>query len=84
MYNFDIDKIILCGDSAGGNLIASLQGLLIKTGIRKADGLMLIYPALNLDGTKFTPSFELALEETFLPYSFLRLCLDAYLGDNSD
>jgi hormone-sensitive lipase len=42
-------KIILVGDSAGGNLVAALTCLIIKLGIRKPDAIFLIYPALNLD-----------------------------------
>ena len=38
----------------------------------------------NLDEKKFSPSYEISLDEQFLPYSFLRLCLNAYLGENKE
>lgn len=44
-----VKKIILVGDSAGGNLIAALTNLIIRLDLRKPDGIFMIYPALNLD-----------------------------------
>mgnify|MGYP000393777104 CR=1 FL=1 len=40
--------IIVMGDSAGGNLVAALTNLLIEWGFRKPEGIVLVYPALNL------------------------------------
>lgn len=46
-------RIILIGDSAGGNLCAALTSLCIRESIRPPDALILAYPALNLDPTNF-------------------------------
>lgn len=37
-------KIILAGDSAGGNLVTAVTGMAIKLGIRIPDGLLISYP----------------------------------------
>lgn len=74
-------KIVLVGDSAGGNLVAALTTLLIQFGMRKPDGIVLVYPALNLNIATYTPSFLTALNDMILPHTFLKICLSAYLQD---
>jgi hormone-sensitive lipase len=37
-------KIILIGDSAGGNLVAAVTAKIIKTGGRVPDGIVMGYP----------------------------------------
>ena len=56
-------KIILVGDSAGGNLVAALTILTIKTGVRVPDGILMAYPALNLKYEFFTPSLFISLDD---------------------
>jgi hormone-sensitive lipase len=63
-FNIHPSKIILAGDSAGGNLVAAIAIQCIKENIRVPDALMLCYPALNLDIKFFTPSFLVSLEDT--------------------
>jgi len=41
-------RIILAGDSAGGNLVAAVTLMAIAEGFRVPDGLLLSYPVLNL------------------------------------
>ena len=77
------DKIILVGDSAGGNLVTATTIMAIERGFRKPDMLVLAYPALSLSKFRFTPSLLLAVDDTFLPYSFLKMCLESYSGDYS-
>ena len=72
-------KIILVGDSAGGNLVASLTLLCIKERVRIPDGVLLVYPALNLNGKSFTPSMLHSLTDGLLPHTFLKLCLSSYV-----
>lgn len=43
--NTNVDKIILTGDSAGGNMAMAVTYRAIKLGLRKPDGIFLIYPA---------------------------------------
>ncbi len=40
---------MIVGDSAGGNLSAALTALLTMWGLPKPSGLVLVYPALNLN-----------------------------------
>ena len=48
-FGIDINKIILVGDSAGGNLILSLTYLLIVNNKRLPDVMFLAYPGNNLN-----------------------------------
>ncbi len=55
---------MLVGDSAGGNLVIGLRFYIlgitvhaIRTGGRVPDGILVCYPALNLDLNRFTPSY---------------------------
>ena len=67
------------GDSAGGNFVVALTSLCIKYGIRPPNGIVPVYPALNLNLKSFTPSYLLALENQILPHMFLKMCLDSYV-----
>ena len=69
-----VEKIIVVGDSAGGNLSAVLTTLAIQRNYRKPDGAVLVYPALNLSMDSFVPSFLFAIDDPLLPYTFLRMC----------
>lgn len=71
------------GDSAGGNLAAALTTLLIEWNLPKPDGLVLVYPALNLNINEYTPSLLHALNDMILPHTFLKICLRAYIKDAS-
>lgn len=77
------EKIVLVGDSSGGNLIAAVTIMAIERGLRKPDGLVLCYPALSLSKLRFVPSLLLATDDPLLPYPFLKMCLDSYIGDFS-
>jgi len=74
-------KVILVGDSAGGNLSLALSLRLIRAGLQPPSGCLLLYPALLIDSTAISPSSFASLDETVLPTSLLRLCVKAYAGD---
>ena len=74
---------MIVGDSAGGNLSAALTTLLIQWKLPVPSGLVLVYPALNLDYFNYTPSLLTALNDMILPHTFLKICLKAYLKDSS-
>jgi hormone-sensitive lipase len=82
-HSFDINpkKIVLVGDSAGGNLALGLALLLIKDKRRVPDGLVLPYPGLKLDEKCYTPSFLNAMDDPILAYSYLGMILGQYLDD---
>jgi hormone-sensitive lipase len=84
VYDIDPPRIIIVGDSAGGNLVAALTTLLIKLNLRKPDGICLVYPALNLNYHSYTPSLLTSLNDLILPHTFLKVCLKAYLKDGVD
>lgn len=56
----------------------------IERGFKVPDGLILCYPALCLTKRRFTPSLLLAIDDPMLPYPFLKMCLDSYVGDFSE
>ncbi|CAD8043445.1 unnamed protein product [Paramecium primaurelia] len=78
-YNIVPNKIVLVGDSAGGNLVAALTIQAIKAGVRIPDGILLAYPALSLDIKQFTPSFLVSLDDSLLHHTVLKLCLQSYI-----
>jgi hormone-sensitive lipase len=61
--NIKPEKIILIGDSAGGNLVAALTIMAINKCFRIPDGLILCYPALSLSKLRFTPSLLLSVDD---------------------
>lgn len=79
-----VEKIIVVGDSAGGNLSAALTSMCVQRNCRKPDGVVLVYPALNMDMKAFVPSFLYSIDDPLLPYNFLKMCLTSYAGDYSD
>ncbi len=74
-------KIIVTGDSAGGNLALSLCNLAIKECVRQPDALLLNYAPLNLDPECFTSSLFFSFTDAMLPWSLMELCLKSYAGD---
>ena len=71
----------MAGDSAGGNLVLAITLKAITKGKKIPSGLLLAYPALNLDPSSFTPSLLLAINDQIVPYSFLKMCLQLYMKD---
>jgi len=76
------EKIILVGDSAGGNLITALTLRLIKTGLRLPDGCFMIYPSFDLKADLSRPSLMKCLTNVLLPYGLLKLFVNCYVGDH--
>jgi len=81
VFGIRTNKVILVGDSAGGNLATALMALLIKTQRRLPDGIMLMYPALSIEDTQLAPSLMGSLEDIVLSAQFLKLCRSLYLGE---
>ena len=69
------------GDSAGGNIAAALTTLLLQWNLPGPAGLVLVYPALNLNFLDYTPSLLTALNDMILPHTFLKICQKAYIKD---
>ncbi len=52
-------SVIIAGDDCGGNLaIVTTLKVLMDRVVKKPDGLMLIYPWLNLTSDVFSPFFQ--------------------------
>lgn len=78
------EQYVIVGDSAGGNLALALTYKILKAGLRPPCGLVLAYPAVNLDENAYSPSLLMALEDLLLPHTFLKLCLQSYLQNGED
>lgn len=48
------------------------------------DGVVLSYPALNLNRKVYTPSYIRALDDQILPHTFLKICVNSYVAPESD
>jgi len=72
-------KVILAGDSAGGNLVSALTLRLIKAGLRPPHGCLLVYPCLSIDGLSSSPSYFYSLDNTMLPYTLLKMIAKSYV-----
>lgn len=79
----ELKKIVIMGDSAGGNLLLGLVNLLILFKQRVPDCLIMIYPAVNLDDKRFTPSFLNAFKEQLLYFTVLERVLSHYIPQHN-
>jgi acetyl esterase/lipase len=70
-------RVIVAGDSAGGNLSAALAMLCIRDGVSVPERLALFYPALHLCEAP-SPSRLLACNDPVIPRVFMEACLTAY------
>ncbi|XP_069189449.1 hormone-sensitive lipase-like isoform X1 [Procambarus clarkii] len=75
-------KIVMTGDSAGGNLIAGLTVKCLELGIRPADGLFFAYTPFVFELVP-SPARLLAVMDPMLPLGFALRCLKAYAGISS-
>jgi hormone-sensitive lipase len=77
-------KIILAGDSAGGNFALGITIKAKTSGFRIPDGLMLIYPAVNMDITYVSHGGFDCLEDPILGYRGLLNIIQNYLGNKKN
>jgi len=77
-------KIIITGDSAGGNLAVALMLRLAKAGLPTPHGCLLMYPCLAVDGLSSSPSYLSSIEDPMLPTSLLKMVAKAYVGEEFD
>lgn len=73
------ERVVLLGDSAGGNLCLALALRCIAEGVRVPDGLVLAYPC-SLVSVAPSPSRLLSMFDPLLPAGALAKCFTAYLG----
>ena len=84
-FNISTKRIILSGDSAGGNLIFSLVFLLIMHKKRLPDLILAEYPCCDTSLYNMSPSMLLCLDDDgFLNINFLKFCNEAYRNNYED
>lgn len=76
-------KIVLAGDSAGGNFIIGICIKAISCGFRVPDGLLLVYPAVNFIMEDVSIGRLLSLEDPILTFRTFLLIIESYLKDPS-
>lgn len=77
------ERIVIAGDSAGGNLAVAVTIRAIERGVKAPYGLQLMYPALSLERT-FSPSLLLTLKDRLVPVGFIETCRLAYVPLGAD
>jgi acetyl esterase len=75
----DETRLVVAGDSAGGNLAAAAAMLARDRGGPPIAHQLLLYPALDTDLD--TPSYRKFGEGYYLTHEVMRLCWNDYLGD---
>lgn len=80
----DTKRIIVSGDSAGGNLALVLTSWCIENRLRVPSKVVAHYPACDLNAKKFSPCMIYTLADFLLSYSGLRMCVSYYLPVGSD
>ena len=84
-FNISTKRIILSGDSAGGNLIFSLVFLLIMHKRRLPDLILAEYPCCDTSLYNMSPSMLLCLaDDGILNINFLKFCNEAYRNNYED
>jgi acetyl esterase/lipase len=78
-----LHKIVIAGDSAGGNLSLALTMKIIQEGYRMPDGLALSYPATYVSNAP-SPARLISLVDPLVNFSFLRMCTLAYADVSSN
>jgi acetyl esterase/lipase len=76
-------KIIIAGDSAGGNLTLTTTLKCIKEGFRIPDALCVAYPAAYLAFSP-SPARLISLIDPLVNFSFLQMCIGSYLDETVD
>jgi len=71
------ERIVVTGDSAGGNMLLTMTLKLKELGIRLPDLLVPVYPT-TLVRTDISPSRLLSVMDPVLPIGVLISCLNAY------
>ena len=79
---FDKNKVVVCGDSAGGNLALIISILSKEQKLPKIRGQILFYPWI--DFTMSRPSMSIELDGLIVKKSTLDYFADHYLNDNDD
>lgn len=73
------ERVVVLGDSAGGNLVTSLTLRALMEGLRPPDAIFAVYPAFNVE-LSVSASRILAAFDSILSHGVLETCLESYVG----
>lgn len=82
--NIHPEKIVVCGDSAGGHLACAVTSLAILRGFRVPDGIILHYPTCSSNINHFFPSTLLTLDDPLLNFSLMFYIASALTRSGGD
>ena len=77
-------KIILMGDSAGGNLILSLMNMIASVDVEMPSAIHVVYPPTDLRVNRFSPSMLYSLQDELLYFTIAKACFSSYITEDSD
>ena len=77
-FGFEAKKVILTGDSAGGNLVLAITVMAIQRGFRVPSGIIPQYPCTVTTVCEFWPSLLFSLDDPLLSQNFLANCVIGY------
>ena len=80
----DIDKVVVVGDSAGGQLAIVVSLLSILRKFKKPDGLILPYPVCSSNISHFMPSMLLSIDDYLLQSNLMMYVLAAFTKNGGD
>lgn len=78
----DPNKVILCGESAGGNLAAAVSLMMLKTKQFSIAGQLLIYPILTSDLEQ--KQYDNSPDKSLLSYENMQFFWNMYLSSSED
>ena len=77
------ERIIVAGDSAGGNISLAMSLKVVSLGIRPPDSICVAYPCTYISIVP-SPSRLLSVLDPVLPFGILISCLCAYTGETNE
>ena len=83
LFRGDPSRMVLAGDSAGGNLAAAVAQRMRDEGMRQALGQVLIYPVVDASYPA-TPSMRTYADGYIINRPYIEFFLDQYLGVTGD
>lgn len=81
---YGIERVVLSGDSAGGNLAMGVAMRLIQDKDVLPDGILAVYPALRVDLEDFSPSFLYSFDDGLLSLPILKKIIELYAPNPED
>jgi acetyl esterase/lipase len=84
VYDIDWKKLILTGDSAGGNLCIVMTLMAINRKFKRPDFLMPMYPTTISSKEVFWPSMLNSFDDIILSYTMLHLMMGSYSPKSSE